>query len=156
HELTTLSGAIMPVDDPRVDDAAGGGVDSGKLSACIRTDPRPQGRHRTAQRTRVAAQPRGSDGSLPAPKPGRAGVEPWCRLREGPANHGSVLPNPVLSIGTVWSFAKKQFGESSNVLRSGQLHLQIQQLFEMAGKRGYRIESTSYGTQSAEANFENA
>lgn len=67
-----------------------------------------------------------------------------------------LFPNPVFSIGTVGSFAKQQFGEPSNVLRSGQLYPQIQQLFEMAGKRGYRIESAGYGTQSAEAHFENA
>jgi cobalt-zinc-cadmium efflux system outer membrane protein len=32
----------------------------------------------------------------------------------------------------------------------------IQQLFELAGKRGYRIESAEYGLQSAEAAFEDA
>lgn len=67
-----------------------------------------------------------------------------------------LFPNPVLSVGTVGSFAKQQFGEPSNVLRSGQLYPQIQQLFEMAGKRGYRIERAGYGTQSAEAHFEDA
>jgi cobalt-zinc-cadmium efflux system outer membrane protein len=40
--------------------------------------------------------------------------------------------------------------------RSGQLFPQLQQLFEMAGKRGYRIESAGFGAQSAEANFEDA
>ena len=37
-----------------------------------------------------------------------------------------------------------------------QLFGQIQQLFELAGKRGYRIESAGYGSQSAEAAFEDA
>jgi cobalt-zinc-cadmium efflux system outer membrane protein len=32
----------------------------------------------------------------------------------------------------------------------------VQQLFELAGKRGYRIESAAFGTQSAEAAFEDA
>jgi cobalt-zinc-cadmium efflux system outer membrane protein len=36
------------------------------------------------------------------------------------------------------------------------LFTQVSQLFELAGKRGYRIESAGYGTQSAEAAFEDA
>jgi cobalt-zinc-cadmium efflux system outer membrane protein len=39
---------------------------------------------------------------------------------------------------------------------SGQVYPQVQQLFEMAGKRGYRIESAAYGIQGAEAAFEDA
>ncbi|GIW53879.1 MAG: RND transporter [Nitrospiraceae bacterium] len=68
----------------------------------------------------------------------------------------ALFPNPVFSVSTAGSFAKNQFGERSNLTRSGQVYPQIQQLFEMAGKRGYRIESAGYGTQSAEANFEDA
>jgi cobalt-zinc-cadmium efflux system outer membrane protein len=68
----------------------------------------------------------------------------------------ALFPNPVLSVSTAGSFAKHQFGERSSLTRSGQIYPQIQQLFEMAGKRGYRIESAGFGTQSAEANFEDA
>ncbi len=68
----------------------------------------------------------------------------------------ALFPNPVLSVSTVGSFAKHQFGERSSLTRSGQIYPQVQQLFEMAGKRGYRIESAGFGTQSAEANFEDA
>lgn len=67
-----------------------------------------------------------------------------------------LYPNPILSIGTVGSFATRQIGEPSNIVRSGQVYPQIQQFFEMAGKRGYRIESARYNTQSAEASFEDA
>ncbi len=63
----------------------------------------------------------------------------------------ALFPNPVSAIGAISSFT--QGFTPSN---SGQLTLQIQQLFEMAGKRGYRIESAGYGAQSAEAGFEDA
>ena len=62
-----------------------------------------------------------------------------------------LFPNPVLSVGTLSSFT-----QGRTIHRSGEISSQIQQLFEMAGKRGYRIESASFGTQSAEANFEDA
>jgi cobalt-zinc-cadmium efflux system outer membrane protein len=60
-----------------------------------------------------------------------------------------LFPNPVLSIGAVGSY-------TIGLARSGQIYPNIQQLFEMAGKRGYRIESAGFGAQSAEANFEDA
>ncbi len=63
----------------------------------------------------------------------------------------SLFPNPVLSIGTLGSLANSQ-----PLGRTGQIYPQVQQLFEMAGKRGYRIESAAYGAQSAEASFEDA
>jgi cobalt-zinc-cadmium efflux system outer membrane protein len=63
----------------------------------------------------------------------------------------SLFPNPVLSLGTLGSLANNQ-----PLGRTGQVYPQIQQLFEMAGKRGYRIESAAFGTQSAEASFEDA
>ncbi|MBD0316506.1 MAG: TolC family protein [Nitrospiraceae bacterium] len=63
----------------------------------------------------------------------------------------ALFPNPVSSIGAISSFT--QGYTPSN---SGQVTLQIQQLFELAGKRGYRIESAGYGAQSAEAGFEDA
>lgn len=62
-----------------------------------------------------------------------------------------LFPNPVLSIGTLSSFT-----QGRTIHRSGEIASQVQQLFEMAGKRGYRIESAGFGTQSAEANFEDA
>ncbi|MEK6525555.1 MAG: TolC family protein [Nitrospirota bacterium] len=62
-----------------------------------------------------------------------------------------LFPNPVLSIGTLSAYTQGQ-----TMARSGQLFPQLQQLFEMAGKRGYRIESAGFGAQSAEANFEDA
>ena len=62
-----------------------------------------------------------------------------------------LFPNPVLSIGTLSSYT-----QGRTLSNSGQLFLQAQQLFELAGKRGYRIESAGFGTQSAEAAFEYA
>jgi cobalt-zinc-cadmium efflux system outer membrane protein len=62
-----------------------------------------------------------------------------------------LFPNPVLNIGTLSSMT------SGNTLgRSGAIASQVSQLFEMAGKRGYRIESAGFGTQGAEASFEDA
>ena len=62
-----------------------------------------------------------------------------------------LFPNPVMSVGTVSSFT-----QGLTPATSGQLFIQAQQLFELAGKRGYRIESAGFGTQSAEAAFEDA
>lgn len=62
-----------------------------------------------------------------------------------------LFPNPVATVGTLAAFT-----QGHTAANSGQLSTQIQQLFELAGKRGYRIESAAYGTQSAEAAFEDA
>lgn len=62
-----------------------------------------------------------------------------------------LFPNPILSVSTLGAF-----GQQQTLTRSGQVYPQIQQLFEMAGKRGYRMESASFGARSAEANFEDA
>lgn len=62
-----------------------------------------------------------------------------------------LFPNPVASLGTLSSFT-----QGRTPANSAQLFGQIQQLFELAGKRGYRIESAEFGTQSAEAAFEDA
>jgi cobalt-zinc-cadmium efflux system outer membrane protein len=62
-----------------------------------------------------------------------------------------LFPNPVLSVGTLGAF-----GQGQTLTRTGQVYPQIQQLFEMAGKRGYRMESAGFGARSAEANFEDA
>lgn len=62
-----------------------------------------------------------------------------------------LFPNPIASMGLVSSPVQgRTLGDS------GQITSQIQQLFELAGKRGYRIESTAFSTQSAEASFEDA
>ena len=61
-----------------------------------------------------------------------------------------LFPNPLFSVGT---FSSTTQGTLSN---SGQVFTHVDQLFELAGKRGYRIESAGYGTQSAEAAFEDA
>lgn len=62
-----------------------------------------------------------------------------------------LFPNPVGSMGMVSSPV-----QGRTLGNSGQVSPQIQQLFELAGKRGYRIESAEFGLQSAEAAFEDA
>ena len=62
-----------------------------------------------------------------------------------------LFPNPLLSVGTLSSYT-----QGRTFSNSGQLITQVTQLFELAGKRGYRIESAGFGTQSAEAAFEDA
>jgi cobalt-zinc-cadmium efflux system outer membrane protein len=62
-----------------------------------------------------------------------------------------LFPNPILSVGTLSSWT-----QGNTIAKSGEIQTQVQQLFEIAGKRGYRIESAAFGTQSAEANFEDA
>jgi len=62
-----------------------------------------------------------------------------------------LFPNPLLSVGTLSSYT-----QGRTLSNSGQLFTQASQLFELAGKRGYRIESAGFGTQSAEAAFEDA
>ena len=62
-----------------------------------------------------------------------------------------LFPNPVASIGTLSSYT-----QGRTLSTGGQLFFQAQQLFELAGKRGYRIESAGFGTQSTEAAFEDA
>lgn len=62
-----------------------------------------------------------------------------------------LFPNPVASMGLISSPV-----QGRTLGNSGQISSQIQQLFELAGKRGYRIESTAFGTQSAEASLEDA
>jgi cobalt-zinc-cadmium efflux system outer membrane protein len=62
-----------------------------------------------------------------------------------------LFPNPVLNMGTMSSFTM-----GNTLAKSSELWANVQQLFEVAGKRGYRIESAKYGTESAEAAFEDA
>ncbi len=63
----------------------------------------------------------------------------------------ALFPNPVASVGTLSSYT-----QGRTLASGGQVFTQIQQLFELAGKRGYRIESAGFGAQSAEAAFEDA
>jgi cobalt-zinc-cadmium efflux system outer membrane protein len=62
-----------------------------------------------------------------------------------------LFPNPVVSVGAVSSPFQGRTWSSG-----GQVAPQVQQLFELAGKRGFRIDSAQFGTQSAEAGFEDA
>lgn len=62
-----------------------------------------------------------------------------------------LFPNPVASMGLVSSPV-----QGRTLGSSGQIAPQIQQLFELAGKRGYRIQSADFGLQSAEAAFADA
>jgi hypothetical protein len=54
-------------------------------------------------------------------------------------------------LGSVASFT-----QGNTLSKTGALTMQVQQLFELAGKRGYRIESAGFGVQSVEADFEDA
>jgi len=60
-----------------------------------------------------------------------------------------LFPNPILQIGT-----QSAWTQGNTLTRSGEIQTQVQQLFEVAGKRGYRIESAGFGAQSSEAGFE--
>ena len=60
-----------------------------------------------------------------------------------------LFPNPVLQVGTQSSWT-----QGNTLTKSGEIQTQVQQLFELAGKRGYRIESAGFGAQSSEAGFE--
>jgi cobalt-zinc-cadmium efflux system outer membrane protein len=71
--------------------------------------------------------------------------------RKGQEVTARLFPNPLLSVGTLSSYT-----QGRTLSDSGQLFTQVAQLFELAGKRGYRIESAGFGTQSAEAAFEDA
>ena len=60
-----------------------------------------------------------------------------------------LFPNPLLLVGTQASWT-----QGNTLTKSGEIQTQVQQLFEVAGKRGYRIESAGFGAQSSEAGFE--
>ncbi len=60
-----------------------------------------------------------------------------------------LFPNPELSIAGFSAFTQKcNFSDCRGIMP------EISQLFEVAGKRGFRVESAEFGTQSAEASFE--
>lgn len=60
-----------------------------------------------------------------------------------------LFPNPVLSVDGTGSTTK-------SLHQVGALSGRVDQLFELAGKRRYRMESARFGTQSAEAAFTDA
>lgn len=72
-------------------------------------------------------------------------------VRKGQQITARLFPNPYVLLGLETSPV-----EGRTLGNSGQVYPQLQQLFELAGKRGYRIESAAFGTQSAEAAFEDA
>jgi len=60
-----------------------------------------------------------------------------------------LFPNPEFSLAGFSSFTQKcTFSDCRGILP------EISQLFEVAGKRGFRVESAELGAQSAEASFE--
>ena len=60
-----------------------------------------------------------------------------------------LIPNPELSVTGFAAFTQKcTFSDCRAIMP------EISQLFEVAGKRGFRVESAEFGTQSAEASFE--
>jgi outer membrane protein, heavy metal efflux system len=62
-----------------------------------------------------------------------------------------LFPNPVLSFNGGSAFTQGQTFSGTRFLSTG-----LQQLFLLAGKRGYRMESAGFGIHAAEANFEDA
>ena len=70
---------------------------------------------------------------------------------KGRAITAGLFPNPTLSINTLSAYT-----QTCNLVRCGSVMTVLSQLFEVAGKRGFRIESAGYGTQSAEASFEDS
>src|SRR5438094_4800893 len=60
-----------------------------------------------------------------------------------------LFPNPILSVDGTGSTTK-------SLHQVGALSGRVDQLFELAGKRRYRMESARFGTQSAEAAFTDA
>ena len=71
----------------------------------------------------------------------------------GPRYHQKItaglFPNPELSIEGFSAFTQTcTFSDCRGISP------EISQLFEVAGKRGFRVESAEFGTRSAEASFE--
>lgn len=60
-----------------------------------------------------------------------------------------LFPNPELSVNTLSAYT-----QGCTLSKCGSITPVVSQLFEVAGKRGFRIESARLGTQSAEASFE--
>jgi len=62
-----------------------------------------------------------------------------------------LFPNPELSVETLTAYT-----QGCNLSKCGGIMTVVSQLFLVAGKRGFRVESAEFGTQSAEANFEDS
>ena len=60
-----------------------------------------------------------------------------------------LFPNPEFSIETLSAYT-----QGCQLSDCGAINHVLSQLFVVAGKRGFRIESAEFGTQSAEASFE--
>ena len=69
---------------------------------------------------------------------------------KGKAITAGLFPNPSLSVNTLSAYTQK-----CDLARCGAVMTVLTQLFEVAGKRGFRVESAGYGTKSSEALFEN-
>ena len=65
-------------------------------------------------------------------------------ISKGQQITAKLFPNPVLQIGTQRRRDARQHPFKSRRNSDAQ----VQQLFELAGKRGYRIESAGFGIQS--------
>jgi len=70
---------------------------------------------------------------------------------KGMAITARLFPNPVFSLFGGAAFSQQQTFKGTRYLTP-----QIEQMFLLAGKRGYRIESAGYGIQAAEATFTDA
>ncbi|MDH3504232.1 MAG: TolC family protein [Nitrospirota bacterium] len=70
---------------------------------------------------------------------------------KGLAITAKLFPNPVFSLFGGAAFTQQQTFKGTRYLSP-----QIEQMFLLAGKRGYRIESAGYGIQAAEATFTDA
>ncbi len=70
---------------------------------------------------------------------------------KGLAITAKLFPNPVFSLFGGAAFTQQQTFKGTRYLTP-----QIEQMFLLAGKRGYRIESAGYGIQAAEATFTDA
>jgi cobalt-zinc-cadmium efflux system outer membrane protein len=68
---------------------------------------------------------------------------------KGRAITAGLFPNPTLTINSLTSYT-----QGCDLARCGAIMGVLSQLFEVAGKRGFRIESARYGTKSSEAIFE--
>ena len=62
-----------------------------------------------------------------------------------------LFPNPTLSINTLSAYT-----QTCNLGRCGSVMTVLSQLFEVAGKRGFRVEGAGFGAKSAEAMFEDS
>jgi cobalt-zinc-cadmium efflux system outer membrane protein len=60
-----------------------------------------------------------------------------------------LFPNPELSVNTLSAYT-----QGCTLSDCGGIMTVLSQRFLVAGKRGFRVESAEFGTQSAEANFE--